>query len=145
MLVPETERTLDSPRSLEALKERKQPSLGELNPLLFPPNLSRRETVEALCLTIERGIEKYGGKRPEFIGATWIEGHMGNPEARFVTCWTVPLLTEKQVSLLEELTVQTFKPQSVLTRKGVGGTNRRNPSYYPKIEAKWRIPKISSY
>ncbi len=130
---------------LELLKERREPSLGELNPLLFPPDLSRPETVEALLLSIERGIEKYGGKKPEYVGTTGVEVKSGESSARFVARWTLPLLDERQVSLLEKLITHIANPHSVLTRKGIRGIQRRKPSYYPRIEVKWGTPKKKRY
>lgn len=131
--------------SLEALKERKEPSLGELNPLLFPPDLSRRETVEALRLVIERGIEKYDGLKPESGSVTWVTNLMGRQEPRLVLTWTIPLLKEEQISSLEELTAQIFKPSSVVTRKGHSGIQRRNANFYPKIDVPLGTAKRASF
>lgn len=130
---------------LEHLRERREPSIGELNPIIFPPEFTRRETVEALCLAIERGLEKYEGLKPESMGVTWLPLADGKKVPRFVVKWTKDFLTEKQVALLEELTATIYKPSQVVTRKNFSGTQRRNPSFYPKIEVSYLEPKNKRY
>lgn len=148
MGTPETAKTipdLGEKNLLESLKEGKEPNLGELNPLLFPPNLSRRETIEALRLATTRGIERYEGKEPEHIGITWVTLIGGKTEPRFVASWSIPFLDERQVNFLEELARNTYKPHNVFTRKDIGVERRRNPTFYPKITADFGEPKSKRY
>jgi MoxR-like ATPase len=134
-----------SESQLGLLRERKEPSIGDLNPLLFPPEFTRRETVEALCLAIERGLEKYEGLKPESMGVTWIRLSDGKQAPRFVVRWTKDLLSEEQISFLEELITTTYRPHRVATRKNFNGIQRRNPSFYPKVEASFLEPKNKRY
>ena len=118
---------------LDSLQEGREPSLGELNPLLHSPNLLRRETVEAIKLTIGRGIEKYHGLKPISADtvAVWVSA--GKLEPYFVIRWEIPLLCEQQVESLEQVVREIYRPHRVVTRKGVSG-DQKPPDIYPKID-----------
>lgn len=106
---------------IEGLKEKREPSLGELNPLLFPPNLESPEAVEALKIGTERKIAEYGGLQPQtFESAYTFNINMGRQELRLVVRFEVDNLSPDQLALLET-TVHQIYGKSVKTRRGASG------------------------
>lgn len=118
---------------IEGLKEKKEPSLGELNPLLFPPNLESPEAVEALKIGAGRKIAEYGGRQPQTFESVYAYNRiMGRQEPRLVVRFEVDELSPDQLALLET-TVHQIYGKSVKTRTGVSGGSIA-PSSYPELD-----------
>ncbi|MEK7521574.1 MAG: ATP-binding protein [Patescibacteria group bacterium] len=107
---------------IEILKEKKEPSLGELNPLLFPPDLTNPEAIDALKLVALKKITKYGGLEPTVIeSAAAYNIHTHKQEPRLIVRFNVDTLTQEQLAALENLVRSTYST-AVKTRKSTYGT-----------------------
>lgn len=117
---------------LEKLKEKKEPSLGELNPLLFPPKLDNPEAVEALKLAISRKIGKYNGVPPSFADATYIYNYNTlKQEMRFIIRFETTNFTGEQLTLVEQ-TIKAIYGLTVKTRTDTKGASIP-PISYPEL------------
>ena len=116
---------------LDKLKEKKEPTLGELNPLLYPLDILNPEAVEAMKLVISRKIAQYGGLVPNMLQPGFVPGALG-PEPRLFVRFSIDQITEDQISLLESLVRRTYGT-SVRTRTNTKGESI-SPSGYPDPE-----------
>jgi hypothetical protein len=83
--------------------------LGDLNPLIHPTDLMRKESVDAVRHTTLEKIQENDGLLPEVLESTVvIDPESGNADLRFIARFEVPNLTEGQLLLLEELVQQTY-------------------------------------
>lgn len=117
----------------EKLKERKEPRLSDLNPLLYPPDLGNHEAMDAFSKIIQRKINEHQGQTPSAI-ETVIAYDEDSRSAlyRLVIRFDLQNLDEDQVSQLEDIVKQTYGPQA-RTRKGNSGS-KISPTSYPPIE-----------
>lgn len=118
---------------LERLKERKEPSLGELNPLLFPPDLGNPEAVEAIKLVARRKIDEYEGLQPASLESSLVHNATTDKqELRLVVRFELETLTQKQIEELEQLVRLTYGA-SVRTRTNPYGGGLAVTGY-PELE-----------
>lgn len=117
---------------LERLREKAEPSLGEINPLIFPPNLLDPQAIDALSYVIREKIKQYQGLEPTLMETVVIPIPKEQPVARFITRFEVGSLDEYQVVLLERLVAETY-PSSVRTRTDING-NFLQPTAYNPLE-----------
>lgn len=117
----------------EALKilERDALSLGDLNPLIHPTDLTRRESIEAVRLITLEKIHQYGGVAPSVLESTTVYDPGSEKSGlRFIARFEVPHLTKKQLILLEKLVQQTYGA-TVRTRKDSKGNDMPTENYPP--------------
>lgn len=119
--------------ALEKLKEKKEPSLGELNPLIYPPDLFNQEAVEAITLVATRKIKETNGLQPSSIDVAVLQTFQG-PIPRLVARFEHPTLSEEKITLLEQIVHETYGTK-VRTRKNTSG-NPIQPSFYPTFDQK---------
>lgn len=129
---------------LAKLKERKEPTLGELNPLLFPPDILNDSCVEALKLVINKLTSETGGRQPVAIGSTSVVDERFDRHPRFTAKFEVDQLSEAQMQALEELTAVTYAPMDVRTRIGLTGSPMV-PTRYVGLEKRTTKSKESGY
>ncbi len=121
--------------SVDYLKEKKEPSLGERNPLIYPPDLANPEVVEVLRRISNSQIETFGGVQPSlFDTATVYDFEVGENIPHLVVRFEVGSFTPAQLSELEELSRTTYGKYSKTTRTGSGSTIHANR--YPKLETR---------
>lgn len=105
--------------------------LGDLNPLIHPTDLIRKESVDAVRHTTINKIQETGGRLPEVLeSAVVIDPEAKASELRFIARFEVPSLTETQIVLLEELVAQTYG-LTVRTRTDSKGNDIPPQSYPP--------------
>lgn len=123
----------DAKARVEALRilDKDAFKLGDLNPLIHPTDLTRRESTDAVKHTMLKKIQEYGGLLPEALGSTIVhEPNEDKADLRFVARFEVPKLTENQLRLLEELVEQTYDV-TVRTRTDSKGNDIPPESYPP--------------
>lgn len=117
----------------EALKllDRDTLNLGDLNPLIHATDLTRRESVDAVRLTILDEIKAHKGLEPQVLeSAAVYEAKTGGTFIRFIARFEVPKLTKRQMFLLEQLVRQTYGI-SVRTTKDSKGNDIPAEDYPP--------------
>lgn len=108
-------------------------NLGDLNPLIHPTDLTRRESVDVVRRIALQKIQEVGGLPPQSLESTAVfEPDTGKTGLRFVARFEVPSLTEKQLALLEELVGQTYGV-AIRTRTDSKG-NDIAPQNYPPTQ-----------
>lgn len=121
--------------ALESLKERKEPSLSELNPLLYPPDLLNNDAISALEFVTRRKIDEVSGLQPQVFESILVGPKL---EPRLVIRFSVDSLSSHQVGLLEGL-VREMYGISVKTRVNSSG-NAVASVVYPRLEQKAKKP-----
>lgn len=120
--------------TIEQLKEKKEPNLGELNPLLFPPNLDNAENVEALRMVTEKMVSAYEGLKPTSIEvANIFDDDEGKEVQRLVIRFETDSITPDQMNELEEAVEKTYK-KGVKTRTSISGKTTIPATFYPRLE-----------
>lgn len=101
------------PSPLEKLKEKKEPTLGERNPLITAAKLDNPEAIAALKLVTTGLIERKGGLQPFFMESAifWDAGDK-SMKPRLVIRFETPSLTNEQLTLLEQAVKLTYGPAS---------------------------------
>ena len=118
-------------------------SLGERNPLIYPPDLARQpEIVDALKRVSSDLIEGHDGLHPVEFSVFSIPV-MGGSVDRFVARFETESLSEAQVRQLEGLVRDMYR-QDVRTRRRLGGS-KLDPTYYPEIEMPDKRTKTSRH
>lgn len=126
----------------EALRDKSEISLGELNPLIHSPNLGN---IEALSSVAIGKIHEYGGYLPQTIEATLVYNPKNEQIApRFIARFEVDQLTEQQLQLLEDLVKQTYKAK-VRTRVGTDGKDLPTESYQPIHKGQAELSKTGGW
>lgn len=121
--------------ALEQFKEKKEPSLGELNPLLFPPNLENPEAIAALTIVTTKKITQYGGLHPTTLEPAKVYNvNTTKEEPRFIARFEVDTISEEELGLLEALIKKTYGA-SVRTRHNSQGY-AIPVGKYPELESK---------
>jgi AAA+ superfamily predicted ATPase len=106
--------------------------LGDLNPLIHPTDLGRKESVDAVRHTVMEKIRENEGLHPKQLeAAVAIDPETGKAALRFVARFELPSLTESQVVLLEELVEDTYSGMAVRTRTDSKGNDIPPQSYPP--------------
>lgn len=119
---------------LERLKEKKEPSLGERNPLLYGPDVDNPEAIQVIKSSVSTMIARYSGLQPETSEVGMIEDQYGKVYPRLIIRFTVNELTEEQIQSIEGAVGNAYKT-SVRTRTDIYGAAIK-PSQYPEIEQK---------
>lgn len=101
--------------------EKKEPSLGESNALLLPPDLLNAEAIEALATVTKRKIDQIDGILPDNLEVAVIPAFQ--PVHRFLARFTVPNLAPEQLDQLEEVVRQAYQGQTIKTRKNTNSGN----------------------
>jgi AAA+ superfamily predicted ATPase len=120
---------------VEALKilEKDAFKLGDLNPLIHPTDLTRKESTDAIRHTTLEKIQENKGLLPQVLESTVVYDSQSEKSGlRFIARFEVPSLTETQLGLLEELVGQTYGV-TVRTRTDSKG-NDLPPESYPPIQ-----------
>lgn len=120
--------------AVELLKEKKEPSLGERNPLLYPPDFSNPEAISALKLTIANMIAEFDGLPPTTLEMVFVPVDENENPDRFVIRFEVEDVTEKQIVLMEKAVRDIYK-KAVKTRSDTSRSSLK-PSNYPLLEEK---------
>lgn len=120
--------------AVELLKEKKEPSLGERNPLLYPPDFSNPEAISALSSTIRVLIQEFDGLQPYSIERAFVPVEATENPGRFIVRFEVEKLTEEQILSIEEAVRNTYK-KAVRTRENTLGSPLK-PAYLPLLEEK---------
>ena len=131
----DAERQVVDAERIEALKilDKDAFRLGDLNPLIHAPDLTRKESVDAVRHTTLQKIQEHGGTVPKTLESTVVfEPNSGKSALRFIARFEVPKLTEGQMVLLEEVVGQTYGV-TVRTRTDNKG-NDIPPESYPPIQ-----------
>lgn len=117
----------------EGLKEKREPSLGEFNPLIFPPDLSNPETLDVLRTVINKDINRFGFCQPSSIETSlaWAS-YSGKMEPRVIIRFEPHQLSEKQLELLENVTKKTYK--GVIAGRTASNNQPIPASFYPNLE-----------
>lgn len=106
---------------LDRLKEKKEPSLGERNPLITEPKLDNPEAIAALKLVTTGSIQRNHGLQPRYMESGFVWDHASEKEfPRLIIRFETPTLSEEQLVLLEQV-VQLTYGQSAHTRKDSQG------------------------
>ena len=121
------------------LKEKKEPSLGERNALLFSPELMNPEAMEAIELIIRRKVEEHGGLQPSQMRVVLIPDPFGQLHPRFIVRFNTNELPNDKVELLEKVTREKYEGKEVKTRK-TPNDKPVPPSKYPQVD----IPEDST-
>ena len=116
----------------EKLKERKQPRLSDLNPLLYPPELMNPKAMTAFTQVIRQKIDQHEGLQPSTIESAIAYDEKTGAALRLVIKFEINQLDENQVSQLAKIVQETYGPQ-VRTQKGSSG-NKISPTNYPPLE-----------
>lgn len=117
----------------EALKilDRDALSLGDLNPLIHPTDLTRKESVDAVKLITLHQIGQHGGSMPTTLESTAVYDPVSEKSGlRFIARFEAPSLTEQQLVLLERLVKQTYGA-TVRTRTDSKGNDMPTENYPP--------------
>lgn len=120
---------------VEALKilDKDAYKLGDLNPLIHPTDLMRKESVDAVRYTIINKIDENDGLMPKVLeSAVATDPETGKSALRFIARFEVPNLNEQQLVLLEDLVQQTYG-LAVRTRTDSKG-NDISPQSYPPTQ-----------
>jgi len=117
MMVPTAETTKrqehesQNAARIEALKilDKDAFKLGDLNPLIHPTDLGRKESIDAVRhITLEK-IRENEGLLPNVLESTVvIDPESGKADLRFIARFEVASLTPIQMEMLEELVRQTY-------------------------------------
>jgi ATP-dependent 26S proteasome regulatory subunit len=106
-------------------------TLGDLNPLINPTDLTRKESVDAVRYTTFEKIRSNQGLEPKVLESTVVtDPESGNFETRFVARFETDHLTEEQLVMLEDLVKQTYG-LTVRTRTDSKGNDIPAQSYLP--------------
>lgn len=114
---------------LERLREKKEPSLGEVNPLIFSPDLKNPQAVDAITFVLRQRITQYKGVEPSLMEALVIPT-TAEDLTRFVARFEVDTLTDDQVSQLERVVTDIY-PAAVRTRRDTSGNALQPTAYHP--------------
>ncbi len=118
-------------------------SLGECNPLIYSPDLSRQPHIkEALRKVSSHLIEAHQGKLPEELSIYSIP-IMGGTLDRIVARFQTTSLTEEQIAQLERLVADMYR-QEVRTRRRPGGS-KVDLINYPEIEMPDKKTQAAKY
>lgn len=118
---------------IERLKEKKQLSLGELNPMLFPPDFSNPDAISSLQEVVRMQIEALGGVQPQSFETRLLADEKGKLHPRLIAKFEMGGLNENQVAELENLAKSTYGGNIVRTRKSSSG-HPLKPTNYPTTE-----------
>jgi len=139
MMVPTAETTKrqehesQNAARIEALKilDKDAFKLGDLNPLIHPTDLGRKESIDAVRhITLEK-IRENEGLLPNVLESTVvIDPESGKADLRFIARFEVASLTPIQMEMLEELVRQTYGI-SVRTRTDSKGNKIPAQDYPP--------------
>jgi hypothetical protein len=129
----EKQREAEEARRVESLKilDKDAFKLGDLNPLIHPTDLYRKESVDAVKHTILEKIYENEGLQPRMLESTVVSDGK-NAELRFIARFEVPTLREEQIVMLEELVRDTYG-LSVRTRTD-SKDNDIPPESYPPTQ-----------
>lgn len=119
---------------LEAIKtlEKDSFNLGDLNPLIHPLDLTRKESVEAIKHVIMNNIRTNNGLEPVIMESALVtDPNMEQSALRFVTRFEVKRPKKRQIQLLEELVADTYDAATVRTRTDSKGNDIPLESYPP--------------
>jgi len=104
------------PEPILRLLDKDEINLGDLNPLIHYPELSRKESVDALTTVLLKKFAKYGGEIPRRMESSVVyNAATGNSGLRFIARFEVSHLTRKQMRLLEKLVKYSY-PVAVRTQ-----------------------------
>lgn len=113
------------------LLDRDTLNLGDLNPLIHATDLTRRESVDAVRLTILDEIKAHKGLEPQVLESTVVYDVKSERSfLRFIARFEVQKLTKRQMFLLEQLVRQTYGI-SVRTTKDSKGNDIPSEDYPP--------------
>lgn len=106
-------------------------TLGDLNPLINPTDLSRKESVDAVRHTIMEKIGSNEGLPPKVLeSAVVTDPETGKSELRLIARFETDSLTEGQLTMLEDLVKETYGI-TVRTRTDSKGNDIPAQSYPP--------------
>jgi ATP-dependent 26S proteasome regulatory subunit len=118
----------------EKLKKKKDPSLGELNPLIFPPDLESPETLDVLRTVVQNSVAKLGLLQPAVMETAMAWNRVTEKlEPRIIIRFDPDRLSKDQLDLLEDVTHKTYG-KSIVGRMTSGGQSIP-ASFYPNLEA----------
>lgn len=132
---------------VEALKilDKDAFKLGDLNPLIHPTDLGRKESVDAVRHTIIEKIEKNDGLLPKVLESTVVTDPESKEAAlRFIARFEVPNLTVEQFELLEDLVKETYG-LTVRTRTDSKGNKIPTQNYPPTQPGKELASKTGGW
>jgi hypothetical protein len=119
--------------------------LGDLNPLIHPTDLTRKESTDAIKLTVLEKIEEHSGLLPEALESTVVyDTNSEKSGLRFIARFEVPSLTEEQLALLEELVAETYGV-TVRTRTDSKGNDLPLESYPPILRSEGMKSKTGGW
>src|SRR3989338_779893 len=114
---------------IEGLSEKHKPTLGELNPLIYPVRLRDPQIADALCNWLADTFDNMGYRKPDHIGVSAIP--TGDPfhpvDHHLIVRFGVDALTEEQIVALEKLAQETYG-RYTKTRRDPGATKTLTPS-----------------
>ncbi len=106
-------------------------TLGDLNPLINPTDLIRKESVDAVLHTTMEKIRSNQGLEPKMLESTIVtDPDSGTAEPRFIARFETTTLTEEQLVMLEDLIKQTYG-LTVRTRTDSKGNDIPAQNYPP--------------
>jgi hypothetical protein len=123
---------ISSSSRIERLKEKRQPSLGELNPMLFPPNFTDPGSVRSLESVILQQIEGYEGLPPKSFGMRMLVNNEGHIMPRIIARFELDTISEEQMRQLEEVSRELYG-DTIRTRKTSQGYLVK-PGRFPTTE-----------
>ncbi len=100
---------------------KKDPSLGDINPLIHGLNPYDANAVEAVTVVAQRTIEKTGGVKPVSLKSREVfSTQSSKSEQRLVAQFEVDHLSREQIKLLEQLAKQTYGDSAKTTKNSDG-------------------------
>ncbi len=120
---------IDIERS-ESLKERKEPSLGELNPLLYPPKLDNPMVTDALKIVADQTINEHEGLQPDVFSSAKVSDFPNT--YRLVVRFRPEVITPEQFLQIEELTTRIYGKQARTSKTEYGA--RAYGLSYPRLD-----------
>lgn len=126
-----------SPQAEKILpKDKEKPSLGELNPLIHPPDFSKKGVIDSLSEVSRSYIEGHDLIQPISIGAVDVTSVGENQKAlpRFIARFETPSISKETVVQLENL-VKARYSENVMTTKNLEGKDV-DALPYPRIDGK---------
>ena len=121
-------------------------SLGDLNPLIHPVDLTRRESVNAVSHVILKNIRENNGALPTSLESAVVYEPKSDKSAfRFVARFEVSDLTDEKIQLLEEVVGERYG-SAVRTRKDAKGNEVDLESYPPTtMGVEWKASRKGWY